>query len=111
LKRISVTLSHGLGSIHGIVQSAGKPATAAPVFIETWDPVTRQRLLDPRETRTDMNGRYRFDALPPGDYRVLSTFDYSSPPVQEFDARESRPLRIEAVMDAQLDLDLSGEPQ
>jgi hypothetical protein len=111
LKRISVTLSHGPGSIHGVVQSAGKPATAAPVFVETWDPVTRQRLLGPRETRTDASGRYRFDGLPPGDYRVLSTFDYASPPVQEFDVRESRPLRIEAVMDAQLDLELSGEPQ
>jgi hypothetical protein len=111
LNRVRVTVAHGPGSIHGVVQSAGKAATAAPVFLETWNPVTRERLLDPRETRTDMSGRYRFDGLPPGDYRVLSTFDYSSPPVQEFDVRESRPLHIDATTDAQIDLELSGDPQ
>jgi Carboxypeptidase regulatory-like domain len=108
--RFTVTLSNGAGAIHGTVKISSDPAGAAPVFLEAWDPVTRQRVLDLRETRTDMRGNYRFDGLPPGDYRILSTFEYAAPDPNAFDAALARSLRVESSTDPQVDLDLYGIP-
>jgi hypothetical protein len=108
--RSSITLSSGPGAIHGTVRNANTAAGGAPVFLETWDPVTRNRLVDLRETRSDMAGHYRFDGLAPGDYRILSTFDYAAPGPSTFDYGGARAVRIEKSTDPQLDLDLWGSP-
>ncbi len=108
--RFTVTLSSGTSAIHGIVRMSSDPAGAAPVFLETLDPITRQRLVDLRETRSDMKGNYRFDNLPPGDYRLLSTFEYTAPDSHAFDAAPARSLHIDSSTDPQTDLDLYGIP-
>ena len=78
------------------------------MFLEAWDPILRKRLLDLRATRTDAQGNYRFENLAPGDYRILSTFDYSDPDPQAFDAVGALALRVEAKENRQLDLELNG---
>jgi hypothetical protein len=108
--RFTITVSNGPGGLHGTVKSSNAPAAAAPVFLETWDPVTRRRLLDLRETRTDMRGNYRFDNLAPGDYRVLSTYEYATPDSGAFDAAGALSLRIESSTNPQTDLELYGIP-
>jgi len=110
VNRFTATLSNGTGALHGTVKISSDPAAVAPVFLEAWNPATRQRVLDLRETRTDIRGNYRFDNLPPGDYRVLSTFEYASPDPGVFDAALARALRIEPSTDPQVDLDLYGIP-
>jgi uncharacterized surface anchored protein len=80
------------------------------VFLEGWDPVTRSRLVDLRETRSDARGNYRFDNLAPGDYRIFSTFDYAAPTPQIFDASRANEIRLEKATDPAVDLDLSGNP-
>lgn len=107
---VNVTLSNGPSAIHGVVRDANRPAGGAPVFLEGWDPVSRNRVVDLRETRSDMNGNYRFDSVPPGDYRVLSTFDYAAPKPEIFDAYGARTIHVEKTADAALDLELSGNP-
>jgi len=107
---VDVTLSSGPAAVHGVVRDASKPAAGAPVFIEGWDPITRNRLVDLQEIRTDTAGNYRFDNLAPGDYRILSTFDYASPTPQAFGALGGREIRLEKASDPALDLDLSGTP-
>ena len=56
------------------------------------------------QTLTDTNGHYRFDSLPPGDYRVLSSFD-----VNEIDgdliAQSQAPvIHVDASQTANMDL-------
>jgi protocatechuate 3,4-dioxygenase beta subunit len=72
---IRALLSSHPASLHGrVVFSLNNPAPEVPVFLETLD-------LDPneppqvRQTRTDQNGEYHFTGLPPGRYRVVSSYD------------------------------------
>jgi hypothetical protein len=57
-----------------------------------------------------MRGNYRFDGLPPGDYRVLSTYEYASPDSNAFDIAQASSLRIESSTNPQVDLALYGIP-
>jgi len=108
--RFTITLSNSPGGIHGLVKSAGEPAASAPVFLEAWDAVTRARVVETRQTRADRRGNYRFENLPPGDYRVLSTYDYAAPDSGAFDAARAQQVRIESGTNLQLDLELDGIP-
>jgi Carboxypeptidase regulatory-like domain len=72
---VSIILSAHPAALHGrVVFSANNPAPQVPVFLESLE-------LDPNEapqvrtTRTDQNGIYHFAGLPPGRYRVVSTYD------------------------------------
>jgi hypothetical protein len=105
---ITIALSGGPSAIHGVVKESGSPASWAPVFLETWDPVERTRLVDLRETRADIRGNYRFEGLPPGSYRVLSTFEYMAPDPNAMDLGGALPIEIAAHTDLQTDLDLYG---
>ena len=84
--RSNVTLSTGAGAVHGAIRNGSAVVGGAPVFPETWDPVA------------------------PGDYRVLSTYDYAAPGPSLFDFGSARVLRIEKSSDSQVDLDLWGNP-
>jgi hypothetical protein len=53
------------------VSNFGGPRNNAPRPYG-WNDVPVNRLIDLRETRSDMNGNYRFDGVAPGDYRILS---------------------------------------
>jgi hypothetical protein len=108
--RFNVAFSNNPAAIHGIVRTAGAPVSAAPVYLEAFDPLTRARVMDLRETRTDNAGNYRFANLAPGDYRILATFEYDSPDVQAFDASGAQGVRLEAGASPQTDLELYGIP-
>jgi hypothetical protein len=83
--RIRVVLSDRPGRISGQVradQTASGKATAerppvpgAPVFLVPVTSAARRGLGGPKQTLTDTEGRYRFDNLPPGDYRLAASFD------------------------------------
>jgi hypothetical protein len=105
---VTIALSGGASAMHGIVKESGAPASWAPVFLETWDPIERKRLVDLRETRADIRGNYRFEGLPPGSYRVLSTFEYMAPDSNAMDLGGALPIEIAAHTDLQTDLDLYG---
>jgi Carboxypeptidase regulatory-like domain len=105
---VTIALSGGPSAIHGIIKESGSPASWAPVFLETWDPIERKRLVDLRETRADIRGNYRFEGIPPGSYRVLSTFEYLAPDSNAMDLGGALPIEIAAHTDVQTDLDLYG---
>jgi hypothetical protein len=108
--RANFTVAGGPAALHGAVRYENKPAAGAPVFLEGWDPITRVRQVDLRETRTDVMGNYRFDNLAPGEYRVLSTFEYAAPSPQAFDALAAVAVRLEKASDRAVDLELEGSP-
>lgn len=106
---VTITLSGGASSIHGLVKTSSAAAAGAPVFLEGWDPVEQKRSIDLRETRADMRGNYRFDGIAPGNYRVVSTFEYLFPDSKAMDLAGAKPVDIPAHSDLQTDLELYGE--
>jgi hypothetical protein len=89
---IGVVLSSHPATLHGhVVFSANTPAPQVPVFLETAD-------LEPdappqvRTTRTDQNGNYTFTGLPPGRYRVVSSYD--ADPTSRASIEEAHPRNI-----------------
>lgn len=104
---VSATLATGAGVIRGEVKRDGRPVPGAPVFLEAWDPATRQRLLDLRQTRSSESGGYSFGDVPPGEYRVFSGFEYTSPDPNIFDSGAVA-LSISQGSGKQVDLELSG---
>lgn len=100
------TLASGGSSLSGIVKDGANLAAGAPVYLEAWDPDSRQRLVELRTTRTDGRGAYSFRDLAPGAYRVLATFEYRNPDSAAMDGANAPSLRIAAHSDQQRDLDL-----
>jgi hypothetical protein len=104
--QIIVMLASNPGSLEGAVTVDRAAAVGAMVFAEPWDPDQRTRLGDPRTTRTDVNGHYKFQGLAPGSYRVMATFEYQMPEEGEMDRAETRAVRAEAGSKLTQDLDL-----
>ncbi len=105
---VRFAIAGGPGELHGVVKSSGDPVVGAPVFLEGFDPATRQRVTELRVARTDGHGMYRFQGLAPGTYRVLSTFEFQSPDAETMDMVAAPTLKVEAHSDQQYDLDLYG---
>jgi hypothetical protein len=100
------TLSGSMASMRGVVKSAGATVAGAPVILEAFDPIGRVRQLDLITTRTDADGRYAFESLPPGDYRILATFEYLAPSPEEMEAAGAASIHLAQGDGMQRDLDL-----
>ena len=80
--RLTITVSDQAGELAGRVMAKSKPVPGAPVFLWPVAVSARRSLPSPVLQRlSDTEGRFHFDGLPPGDYRLLATFD-----VREIDA-------------------------
>jgi len=76
--RIVVTISDQAALWEGSVAGAdSKPVPGAPVFLWPLTEVARRSIGGTKQVLADSSGHYQFDGLPPGDYRVLATFDVS----------------------------------
>jgi protocatechuate 3,4-dioxygenase beta subunit len=104
---VTFRLSSSPGQLHGTVTAGGHDAVpGVPVYLEAYDVDARKRLIDVREARTDLHGRYQFYGLAPGNYRILSTFEFQAPDSATMEAASPRTVKIEAGRDTPLDLDL-----
>ena len=99
-------LSTGAGAIHGIVKSSDGPVSGAPVYLEAYNPTAYKRVAALRTAICDKHGQYRFDALAPGSYRILGTFEYISPDVETMDAAGAQLVTVDAHSDLSHDPDL-----
>src|SRR5439155_10697568 len=104
---VKFVLSSTPGAVHGTVVSAGSdPVAGAPVFLEAYDIESKKRLVDVRMTRTDLRGRYQFYGLVPGNYRVMSSFEFEMPDSAAMDSASPKTVKVEDDRDVPLDLDL-----
>jgi hypothetical protein len=95
-------LKSGAGSITGVV----KDTPYAPVYLEAYDAAARQRVGELWTARADAQGRYRFENLAPGMYRLVSTYEYLSPDTETFDVATAVSVTLDAHGSASKDLDL-----
>jgi hypothetical protein len=103
---VRFALSSNPGGVHGTVKSGGEPVIGAPVFLEPVDLEPARRVTETFVTRTDIHGQYHFTGLAPGNYRVLSSFEYLTADSATMSAAGARPVKIENASDLQQDLDV-----
>jgi hypothetical protein len=75
--RISIIVSDKAGQITGIVSKEGKPVPGAPVFLWPLTDSSKRSLKGYRMVIADTDGKYTLEGLPPGDYRMLATYDFT----------------------------------
>jgi len=100
------TLSASPGGVHGVIKSRGQPVVGAPVFLESSDIEPLRRIAETSVTRTDVNGYYSFTGLAPGNYRLLSSFEYATVDAAIMSRANTQSVKIEDAHDLQQDLDL-----
>jgi len=103
---VKFVLSPNPGMVRGTVTNGRDPAVGAPVYLEAFDEKMRRRLVDLRTAQTDLEGKFEFFGLPPGTYRILSTFEYQSPSAAEMDAAKAVLVKVEESRDVTQDLAL-----
>jgi hypothetical protein len=98
---IQFVLSSRPGAVHGTVTGPGRdPVPGAPVYLEAYDLEARRRLNDLRTTRTDLRGQYQFYGLAPGNYRVVSSFEFQAPDSAALDTMRPATVKVEEGQDA-----------
>jgi len=102
--RIKVVVSGKAGSIAGIVQSDAKAVPGIPVFVWPVAEQARRSLRGPLLALSDVNGRFQVGGLPPGDYRVLATFDLSEADEESMEAAHAAAVRVEPSQTATANL-------
>ena len=102
--RVRITLSDQGGAIAGRVATEGKPVAGAPVFLWPADEGPRRSLMGSRERLSDTEGRFRFDSLPPGEYRVIATFDANEADAELVESARAPGVKVEAGRTASLEL-------
>lgn len=91
-ERIRINVSESAAQLSGVAMNEGKRVPGLPVFLWPVKDETRRMLGGPREVLTDIDGRYRFTGLPPGEYRVLASMD-----VREMSAEIAEEARAKVV--------------
>jgi len=108
--QLQFTISGSPGTVHGTVKSGTEPAIGAPVFLEPSELDPLRRVAETSVTHTDINGQYRFVGLAPGNYRVMSSFEYKVADSAIMSSSGAKTVRVEEAHDAQQDLDLYSIP-
>jgi hypothetical protein len=104
---VKLTLSSKPASAHGVARNgAHEPVAGVPVFLEAYDPESRRRIGELHAVRTDTRGQFEFYGLAPGQYRLLSTFEFQNPDDAQLDASKPRVVRIDEAQDLAVDLDI-----
>lgn len=75
-QRVVLMLGERAPSISGVVVKEGEAIAAAPVFLWPVSPAAWRSIGGARQMRADKQGRFRFDGLAPGDYRLMSSYDF-----------------------------------
>ena len=74
---VPVVVAEPAGVIAGSVVREGNAVPGAPVFLWPVQDDTQRQLGGTRQILSDTGGKFRFDGLPPGDYRLVASFDVS----------------------------------
>ena len=73
---VTLVVGESAASMGGVVTREGQGVPAAPVFLWPVTEAARRSLGGARVVRTDGAGRFSFAGLAPGDYRLMSSYDF-----------------------------------
>jgi len=105
--RVIVTISDRAGQWEGSVAGPdSKPVPGAPVFLWPVTEAARRSLGGAKQVLADASGYYQFAGLPPGDYRVMASFDLSEVDEEILDAARAPITRLDAGQRMTADLPL-----
>jgi hypothetical protein len=93
--RVSIVIADKAAQLSGTVSNEGKPVAGAPVFLWPVAESARRSLHGYRMVIADTEGKYHLDGLPPGDYRLLATYDYTD--IDEAALDEGRAITVHAT--------------
>jgi hypothetical protein len=96
--------------VSGSVTALGAAVPGAPVFLWPVAESARRTLGGVRQAISDTSGRFSFVGLPPGDYRILATFDLTDPELQDFDDAQVRTITLTKGQGATFDVPLWMAP-
>ncbi len=102
--RMTITVSDQAGQIIGRVMEGGKPVPGAPVFLWPVAESARRSLGGIPQMLSDTEGRFGFDSLPPGDYRMLASFDVNELDEELIEVSRAAVVHAEASQTATVDL-------
>ena len=106
ITRIRVTISDKAGHIDGSVLRDTKPVPGVPVFLWPITKAARRSLGGFRQSLANVNGKFHFDGLPPGDYRILATFDLSEVDEESIDQARAMNIAVQASQTSSVDAPL-----
>lgn len=104
MARIRITVADKAAQIGGSVTKEAKAVPGAPVFLWPMAEGAKRSLKGYRMTIADSEGKYHFDGLPPGDYRMLATYDFTE--IDEPALDEGLALTVHAEASQRTGLDL-----
>jgi hypothetical protein len=92
--RVRITVAEKASQITGNVTKDNKGVPGAPVFLWPLAETGRRSLKGYRMVIADTDGKYHFQGLPPGDYRLLATYDFTE--VDEASMDEGQAVTVHA---------------
>ncbi len=108
--RLFVNISDKAAQIEGAVTNESSPVAGAPVFLWPVSEQARRSLRGWRSMLTTVDGKFHFDGLPPGDYRILATFDLSEVDADAMEEARAVTVHTTASQMKTLDLPLWSAP-
>jgi hypothetical protein len=107
---LRITLAEDAGAIEGVVLDERRVIPGAPVFLWPETDAARRALNGSLQALSDTEGRYRFENLPPGEYRLLASFDVSELDVDVLGEARVVPIRLDPGRHLTLPLTLWSAP-
>jgi hypothetical protein len=104
MTRIRVVLSDRPGQITGKVMTDEKPVAAAPVFLWPVAEPVRRSLAGSLQALSTIEGKFRFEGLPPGDYRILASFDLNELDAEMADFSQALAVHVEGAQTTDVEL-------
>jgi hypothetical protein len=102
--RIRITVSDQAGQIAGKAMTDSKTVPGVPVFLWPVADSARRSLGGPLQALSDTDGSFRFNSLPPGDYRMLASFDVNEIDEELMEASHAAVVHAEASQTTTLEL-------
>lgn len=103
---VRITVSDQGARIAGNTTAEGKPVPGAPVFLWPVGEDARRSLGGALEQIADTDGAFLFDNLPPGDYRLIASFDISEIDAELIELGRSPLVHCEPSGQAKIELPL-----
>lgn len=108
---LGLVFDRGFGSVAGLVTATGDAAAAgAPVFLLPVLEIVRKRVPGIRQTRTGVDGRFRIEHLPPGEYLAASSFDLEEITAESMQEAGAVTVKAETGSTADIEIRLWNAP-